>query len=65
LRLPSLAILNEALYVIPPSTLTGRYIQFQILPPSFSEFLRVRDFAVDETLSLKERQGMVLNLLDE
>jgi uncharacterized protein len=45
--------------------LTGRYIQFQLLPFSFSEFLTLRDFATDETLALKERQGMILNLLSE
>jgi len=45
--------------------LTGRYIQFQILPFSFSEFLRTRNFVIDETLAMKERQGMILNLLNE
>lgn len=45
--------------------LTGRYIQFKIFPFSFSEFLRARDFVIDETIALKERQGMVLNLLNE
>lgn len=45
--------------------LTGRYIQFQLLPFSFSEFLRARNFAIDETLALKERQGTLLNLLHE
>ena len=45
--------------------LTGRNIQFQIFPFSFLEFLKARDFAIDETLELKERQGMILNLLTE
>ncbi|MBF8275492.1 MAG: hypothetical protein HW390_565 [Candidatus Brocadiaceae bacterium] len=45
--------------------LTGRYIQFQILPFSFSEFLMVRDFVIDEMLDMKERQGILLNLLNE
>lgn len=45
--------------------LTGRYLQFQLLPFSFLEFLRVRNFVIDETLATKERQGMVLNLLNE
>ena len=45
--------------------LTGRYMQFQLLPCSFSEFLRARDFMIDEKLALKERQGVVLNLLHE
>lgn len=45
--------------------LTGRYIQFQIFPFSFSEFLRARNFVIDETLDMKERQGMLLNLLNE
>jgi predicted AAA+ superfamily ATPase len=45
--------------------LTGRYVEFQLLPFSFSEFLKARNFIVDETLATKERQGMVLNLLSE
>jgi len=45
--------------------LTGRFIQFQILTFSFAEFLSARDFLIDETLGLKERQGMLLNLLSE
>lgn len=45
--------------------LTGRYVEFQLLPFSFPEFLKARDFIVDETLATKERQGMVLNLLSE
>lgn len=45
--------------------LTGRHIQFQIFPFSFSEFLRARNFVIDETLAIKERQGIVLNLLNE
>ena len=45
--------------------LTGRYIQFQILPFSFSEFLKARNFVINETLAMKERQGMILNLLSE
>jgi len=45
--------------------LTGRNIQFQIFPFSVLEFLRVRNFAIDETLELKERQGMILNFLNE
>ncbi|MCF6147712.1 MAG: ATP-binding protein [Candidatus Kuenenia sp.] len=45
--------------------LTGRHIQFQIFPFSFSEFLRARNFAIDETLDMKERQGSILNLLNE
>lgn len=45
--------------------LTGRYIQFQIFPFSFIEFLRARDFAVDDNLKIKERQGLLLNCLDE
>src|SRR4030065_1627202 len=43
--------------------LTGRNIQFQIFPFSFLEFLKARDFVIDGTLELKERQGMILNLL--
>lgn len=45
--------------------LTGRFIQFQILPFSFKEFLQAKSFQVDATLGLKERQGLLLNLLDE
>lgn len=45
--------------------LTGRYIQFQMLPFSFSEFLKARNFAVDKSIVMKERQGMILNLLGE
>lgn len=45
--------------------LTGRHIQFQIFPFSFLEFLRARDFTIDEPIELKERQGMILNLLNE
>lgn len=45
--------------------LTGRYIQFKILPFSFSEFLKARNFVVDETVAMKERQGMILNFLGE
>lgn len=45
--------------------LTGRYIQFQILPFSFSEFLKARGVTLDETLELKEKQGMILYYLNE
>jgi len=45
--------------------LTGRYIQFQIFPFSFSEFLSARNFVIDETIDMKERQGLLLNLLNE
>jgi predicted AAA+ superfamily ATPase len=44
--------------------LTGRYIQFQIFPFSFLEFLRAKEFAMDEVLELKERQGLLLSHLD-
>lgn len=44
--------------------LTGRYTQFQIFPFSFLEFLRAKEFAVDEALELKERQGLLLGHLD-
>lgn len=45
--------------------LTGRFIQFQILPFSFKEFLQARSFQVDGMLELKERQGLLLGYLDE
>jgi hypothetical protein len=44
--------------------LTGRYIQFQIFPFSFLEFLRAKEFTMDEVLELKERQGLLLSHLD-
>jgi hypothetical protein len=39
--------------------LTGRFIQFQILPFSFREFLQANNFPIDDTLELKERQGLL------
>lgn len=45
--------------------LTGRYREFRLLPFSFAEFLTARSFAVDETLILPERQGLILKLLDD
>lgn len=45
--------------------LTGRYREFRLFPFSFAEFLRAKGFAIDETLALKERQGVLLGLLDE
>ena len=45
--------------------LTGRHTQFQILPFSFREFLRAKEFIVDETITLKEKQGVLLNHLNE
>jgi predicted AAA+ superfamily ATPase len=45
--------------------LTGRHTQFQILPFSFREFLRAREFSVDETIALKEKQGVLLNHLNQ
>ncbi len=44
--------------------LTGRYLQFRIFPFSFSEFLEAKGFAIDETIELKERQGLLLSHLD-
>jgi len=45
--------------------LTGRYREFRLLPFSFSEFLAARSFAVDETLVAPERQGLILQQLDD
>jgi hypothetical protein len=45
--------------------LTGRYVQFRIFPFSFLEFLRAKEFAIDEALELKERQGLLLSRLDD
>lgn len=44
--------------------LTGRYVQFRIFPFSFSEFLRAKEFVMDESLELKEKQGLLLGHLD-
>lgn len=44
--------------------LTGRYVQFFVFPFSFVEFLRAKNFATDKTLWAKEKQGLLLNLLD-
>lgn len=46
------------------SHLTGRYLQFQVLPFSFTEYLQAKDFPVDDAINLKERQGMILNHLN-
>ncbi|MBM4338762.1 MAG: ATP-binding protein [Deltaproteobacteria bacterium] len=45
--------------------LTGRYVQFRIFPFSFLEFLRAKEFAIDEALELKEKQGLLLSHLDD
>ena len=45
--------------------LTGRYVEFRLLPFSFAEFLTARSFAVDETLAAPERQGLMLKHLDD
>ena len=45
--------------------LTGRYREFRLLPFSFAEFLRARKFSIDESLALKERQGLLLSHLNE
>jgi predicted AAA+ superfamily ATPase len=45
--------------------LTGRYVEFRLLPFSFAEFLAARSFAVDETLAATERQGLMLKQLDD
>ena len=45
--------------------LTGRFLQFQILPFSFKEFLHAKSFQIDDTLELKERQGSLLGYLDK
>jgi len=45
--------------------LTGRYIPFQVLPFSFPEFLLARNFDLDDTLNLKERQGLLLRNLSD
>lgn len=45
--------------------LTGRYHEFRLLPFSFLEYLAVRAFEVDERLEARERQGLLLKLLDD
>jgi predicted AAA+ superfamily ATPase len=47
------------------SHLTGRYIQFQVFPFSFTEFLKAKDFPLDEMIELKEKQGMLLSHFDD
>lgn len=44
--------------------LTGRYREFRLFPFSFAEYLRAKGFVLDETIALKERQGLLLNHLD-
>ncbi|HIJ80095.1 MAG TPA: ATP-binding protein [Desulfuromonadales bacterium] len=44
--------------------LTGRYRAFHLLPFSFNEYLRARAFVLDETIMLRERQGLLLGHLD-
>lgn len=46
------------------SHLTGRYLQFQVFPFSFTEFLKAKDFPLDEMIELKEKQGTLLSHLD-
>ena len=45
--------------------LTGRYVQFQILPFSFSEYLQAMDIKLSESVELKQQQGMMLFHLNE
>lgn len=43
--------------------LTGRYREFRLFPFSFGEYLRAKGFTIDETIVLRERQGVLLNHL--
>lgn len=43
--------------------LTGRYRAFYLYPFSFAEYLRAREFVLDESIALRERQGFLLNHL--
>lgn len=45
--------------------LTGRYLSFPIFPFSFREFLKARDLALEEAAAVPEKQGLLLNRLDE
>jgi predicted AAA+ superfamily ATPase len=48
------------------SVLTGRYISVKVLPFSFREFLKAKNFELDkEKLHLPEIKGKILNLLSE
>ena len=44
--------------------LTGRYIPFQILPFSFREFLKAKEFSPGDNQLTQEDQGLLLNHLD-
>lgn len=43
--------------------LTGRYRAFYLYPFSFAEYLTAREFVLDESIALRERQGLLLNHL--
>ncbi len=45
--------------------LTGRYVEFETFPFSFSEFLRFKDCSLEDIGYLKEKQGNIKNLLRE
>lgn len=45
--------------------LTGRFLEFKILPFSFSEYLRAKDFNVNENIEIDEREGLLLKHLNE
>jgi predicted AAA+ superfamily ATPase len=47
------------------SHLTGRYIPFQVLPFSFRESLKAKEFSLGNNLLTQEDQGLLLNQLDE
>lgn len=48
------------------TTLTGRYVPLEIFPFTFKEFLKAKNFKVnEEKINLPKMKGMILNYLDE
>lgn len=45
--------------------LTGRYIEFHIYPFSFFEFLKAKEIDYKDATLLKEKQGKILNVLND
>lgn len=45
--------------------LTGRHLQFKVFPFSFTEFLNTENVKIEESIELKETQGLILNYLNK